>query len=98
MKILVREAGVETLDAYDFVPHITILKITPPTYKAVGCKTVPACFHEDYKDMFFGTQIVGDVCLCAISKDRDGQGFYACPVKLDLLETFDDDNDVVDSN
>ena len=86
LRALFREAGLEIRDNYDFVPHMTILKVTRPTARMTGKKTVSPWMYEDFKDMKFGIQSLDGLYLCEMTSERDGTGFYMSPIHIDLLE------------
>lgn len=82
LKLLVREAGVEIRDNHDFVPHMTIMKVTRPVARQKGTKNVDPWLYSNFTDMDFGQQKVNGIHLCSMGDERREDGFYVCPAEI----------------
>ncbi|XP_070193775.1 leukocyte receptor cluster member 9-like isoform X2 [Littorina saxatilis] len=82
VKLLVKEAGVEIRDNHDFVPHMTIMKVTRPVSRQMGVKNIDPWLYSGFKDMHFGRQKIDAVYLCSMGSDRQEDGFYVCPTAI----------------
>ena len=78
------EFGVEVRDAHDYVPHMTIMKVTRLGERRLRQKTIDPDIGERVKDMYFGTQVIDAVHLCSM-KEKTEEGFYRCAASVDLL-------------
>ncbi|KAL8593697.1 hypothetical protein ACOMHN_057524 [Nucella lapillus] len=81
-KLLVREAGVEIRDNYDFVPHLTIMKVSRPVARQKGSKNVDPWLYGNFTDMDFGQQRVDAIHLCSMGDERREDGFYVSPAEV----------------
>ena len=82
VKLLVKEAGVEIRDNHDFVPHMTIMKVTRPVARQMGTKNVDPWLYSNFTNMDFGPQRVDSIHLCSMGDERREDGFYVCPAEI----------------
>ena len=82
------QAGIEIRDAYDFVPHVTILKLSLGLGHEIGCNKVPDWMFEEFRSLDFGVESVSSIDLCAMSGERVND-FYVTPLHIDLLTSAD---------
>lgn len=83
--MLIREAGINICDNYEFVPHMTILKVTRPVARHVGTKKVASWMYEDFRNMKFGTQVIDGIYLCAMKGEKLPGQFYDSPANISFL-------------
>lgn len=86
LRALIREAGINICDNYEFVPHMTLLKVTRPAVRQVGSKKVPYWMYNDFKDMEFGSQTIDGIHLCAMKGERIPGKFYDSPAHISFME------------
>ena len=79
------ESGFEMRDDRDYVPHMTIMKVSRPMERRLLRKTIDPAIYETAKDMYFGSETLSAVHLCSM-KERTQDGFYVCAASVDLLE------------
>lgn len=84
LKTLLREAGVQIRDGYEFVPHATIMKVTRPVARERGSKNIDPKIYAPYVDTEFGYQSIGAIHLCSMDKSRRDDGFYLTPLELNF--------------
>jgi len=84
LRALIRETGLNIRDNYDFVPHMTIMKVTRPVVRTTGSKTVPSWMYNNFRDMAFGCQRIDRIHLCEMKADKGSDGFYVSPAHIDL--------------
>jgi 2'-5' RNA ligase len=78
-------AGVDIRDGYDFVPHVTLMKLSKGLDTVSGVSRLPPFTHRNFRDMEFGVQQVTSVDLCTMTNERSDTGFYVTPLHLELL-------------
>lgn len=59
MKLIMQEKGLRICDAFDFVPHVTLMKIA----RDESFKTIPRRIYEDYEDSDFGSFDIDELVL-----------------------------------
>lgn len=87
VRLLVKEAGLEIRDSHDFVPHVTIMKVTRPVAREKGTKNVDQWLYSNFSDMHFGKQKVNAIYLCSMGDDRGEDGFYICPAEIHFSDS-----------
>lgn len=85
LKLLVKEAGLEIRDGHDFVPHMTIMKVTRPVSRQKGSKNVDPWLYNNFEDMSFGQQVIDGIYLCCMGSERREDGFYMCPSEIHFV-------------
>lgn len=84
LRLCLRESGIEIRDSHDFVPHMTIMKVSRPVAKATGKKYIAPWLYSNQSNIEFGTQVVNNIHLCEMGISRREDGFYMTPVSLEL--------------
>ena len=84
LKTLLREAGVQIRDGYEFVPHATIMKVTRPVARERGSKNIDPSIYAPFVDTEFGYQEIDAIHLCSMDKERRSDGFYLTPLELNF--------------
>jgi 2'-5' RNA ligase len=77
------DAGVEIREGHDYLPHVTVLKLSMD--RAFKFDRLPPFAYQNFKDMEFGVQRVESIDLCAMTHERDEDGFYVSPLHLDVI-------------
>lgn len=86
IKLCLKEEGVEIRDNHDFVPHMTIMKISRPVSREMGTKTISPFLYSGFSEMDFGFQSVDNIHLCEMVDTRQDDGFYLTATSLDLRQ------------
>ncbi|CAL8101898.1 unnamed protein product [Calicophoron daubneyi] len=76
LDLVLRAAGITNADGRDFVPHVTICKLTRPTARKLEITEIRPQLYIDYADSEFGSQAIDSIYLCSMEKTRDSNGFY----------------------
>lgn len=84
LRLCLKEEGIDIRDNHEFVPHMTIMKITRTVARATGKKYIAPWLYSNSQDIDFGSQIVDNIFLCEMGISRQGDGFYISPQKIDL--------------
>lgn len=85
LQALIRESGISICDNFDFVPHMTILKVIRPIARQVGSNKVPSWMYEDFAEMKFGSQVIDGIHLCAMKGEKIAGKFYESPAHISLI-------------
>ncbi|CAD5115564.1 DgyrCDS4526 [Dimorphilus gyrociliatus] len=80
----IAKSGLEIRDMFDMTPHMTLMKISRQIGHKIGTKYLDARVHNIAKDEVFGTQNFSNVCLCLMGQQRQQDGFYITPYKMEL--------------
>ncbi|OWF55848.1 uncharacterized protein LOC110454544 [Mizuhopecten yessoensis] len=83
LKLCLKEEGIEIRDNHDFVPHMTVMKITRPVARATGKKYISPWLYSSQAEVDFGTQAVDNIHLCEMGFGRQDDGFYLSPLSID---------------
>ncbi|XP_060075648.1 leukocyte receptor cluster member 9-like [Ylistrum balloti] len=83
LKLCLKEEGIDIRDNHDFVPHMTVMKITRPVARATGKKYISPWLYSGQAEVDFGTQVVDNVHLCEMGFGRQDDGFYMTPASID---------------
>ncbi|XP_064606358.1 uncharacterized protein LOC135471184 [Liolophura sinensis] len=97
LKMCLWEGGVSNKDGYEFVPHMTIMKVSRPAARLIGTSKVNPNISAAHTDTYFGTQSIDGIHLCAMGDDRREDGFYITPVSIDFGMSSVVNNSVIDS-
>ena len=76
LKLCLNEKGIDIRDYHEFVPHITLMKISRPVGRMTGKKYVSPWLYSCFSEKEFGEQMVDNIHLCAMTDDRQEDGFY----------------------
>lgn len=82
LKQSLQAAGVEIRDGYDFVPHMTIIKVSRPVARLRGSRNIESDLYMKHSGAYFGGQKIDSIYLCSMGKERRGDGFYLTPLEL----------------
>ncbi|KAA0183359.1 putative zinc finger protein [Hyalella azteca] len=67
---------VNVTNNFNFVPHLTLLKISRPTERERRSKYMNSSLYSDYLDQEFGTITFDNIHFCSIDENRGYDGFY----------------------
>ena len=84
LKLAFWEAGVSIRDVFDFVPHMTILKLSMQFGREKKTRYLDPRLFQAFGSSKFGSQTVDNISLCTMSDDRQPDGFYICPASITL--------------
>ena len=76
--------GIDIRDYHEFVPHMTIMKVSRPVAKLTGNNYIAPWLYSSFNEMELGSQSVDNIHLCAMVDGRQEDGFYISPASLDL--------------
>ena len=76
LKLCLNEKGIDIRDYHEFIPHITLMKISRPVGRLTGKKYISPWLYSCFAEKDFGEQVVDNVHLCAMTDDRQDDGFY----------------------
>ena len=82
LKLLLQEGGLEIRDVFEFVPHMTILKLKRDMQKELRTRYIEPSVYESLKGELFGEQVLDNIYLCEMSENRDEVGFYISPTHI----------------
>lgn len=72
----VKDIGIECRDVFDFVPHMTILKLMRQKFRENHTRYFDSRIYTSYSGEKFGSQFVDNIHLCSMSDGREEDGFY----------------------
>ena len=75
--------GVTITNNFNFVPHMTLLKIGRPKERERRSKYMNSSLYDRYLDHLFGTIDFDNIHLCAIDEFRGPDGFYRTSKKIE---------------
>ena len=84
LKLCLNAQGVEIRDYHEFVPHMTLMKISRPVARATGKRYVPPWLYSCFNETEFGFQSVDNLHLCEMGDNRQEDGFYITALSVDL--------------
>merc|ERR1719500_1891056 len=67
---------VRSTNSFEFVPHITIAKVSRPVARLRRSRFIPSAAYTDHTQLRFGCQVVDNLHLCVIEQDLGRDGFY----------------------
>uniref|UniRef100_K1QSH0 Ceruloplasmin n=2 Tax=Magallana gigas TaxID=29159 RepID=K1QSH0_MAGGI len=79
IKLCFKNEGIEIRDNHEFVPHMTIIKVTRPVGNSTGQKYIPPWLYSHKTDVDFGQQVLDNIYLCKMTHERREDGFYVTP-------------------
>lgn len=82
IKLCFKNEGIEIRDNHEFVPHMTIIKVTRPVGNSTGQKYIPPWLYSHKTDVDFGQQVLDNIYLCKMTHERREDGFYVTPACL----------------
>lgn len=66
----------EITNNFEFVPHMTLLKVNRPTQMARRSKYMSSSLYDSYLDHTFGDVKFDNIHFCSIEQRRGADGFY----------------------
>lgn len=76
--------GIIITNHFDFVPHMTLLKVNRPTATERRTKYINSSLYSDYEDCEFGDIVFNNVHMCVIDDRRGPNGFYVTCEKIEF--------------
>ncbi|XP_037797333.1 uncharacterized protein LOC119592540 [Penaeus monodon] len=83
-KTLQRIDGVTITNHFDFVPHMTLLKVNRVTARERRSRYLNSILYSDYIDQDFGIISVDNIHFCLIDDIRGPDGFYVTCKKINF--------------
>ncbi|XP_056343023.1 A-kinase anchoring protein 7 isoform X1 [Oenanthe melanoleuca] len=78
MKKIFQEKGIMTGEERDFKPHLTFMKLSKSTELRKEVKKIDSSLYEDFKNHYFGDEILHRFDLCSMLKKKQPNGYYYC--------------------
>ncbi|THD18994.1 Leukocyte receptor cluster member 9 [Fasciola hepatica] len=85
LDLVLRSTGLTIPDGPDFVPHITLVKLSRPVGRQIGTNSIDPALYADFEHCDFGVQPLDAIYLCSMEKTRDSDGFYVSPVHVTFM-------------
>ncbi len=85
LKTCMCEAGIGIRDVFEFIPHVTIMKLARQMAYETRNPYIDTRLYDALHGQYFGSFTVDNVYLCEMSEERDTDGFYSSHAKI----TFD---------
>lgn len=76
LKTCLAAKGIDVRDYHEFVPHMTIMKVSRPVAKQTGNNYIAPWLYSCFNNTVLGSQVVDNLHLCAMSDERQEDGFY----------------------
>ncbi|XP_037988207.1 A-kinase anchoring protein 7 isoform X2 [Motacilla alba alba] len=77
MKKIFQEKGIMT-EERAFKPHLTFMKLSKSTELRKQVKKIDSSLYEDFKNHYFGHEILHRFDLCSMLKKKQPNGYYYC--------------------
>lgn len=84
LKICLASKGIEIRDYHEFVPHMTIMKVSRPVAKLTGNNYIAPWLYSSFNNTELGSQEVDNLHLCAMVDERQEDGFYMTAASFKL--------------
>lgn len=84
LKLCLNERGIEIRDYHEFVPHMSLMKVSRPVARATGNNYIAPWLYSCFNQTVFGHQSVDNIHLCEMGDERQPDGFYKTAVSLKL--------------
>ncbi|NXU84219.1 AKA7G protein, partial [Xiphorhynchus elegans] len=78
MKKIFQEKGILAGDERAFKPHLTFMKLSKSTELRKQVKKIDSSLYEDFKNHYFGDEILHRFDLCSMLKKKQPNGYYYC--------------------
>ncbi|XP_054370352.1 A-kinase anchoring protein 7 isoform X1 [Molothrus ater] len=78
MKKIFQEKGIMTGEERAFKPHLTFMKLSKSTELRKQVKKIDSSLYEDFKNHYFGDEILHRFDLCSMLKKKQPNGYYYC--------------------
>ncbi len=83
------DLGVKVTSHFEFVPHMTIMKVSRPIARERRSKFIDPALYVKYVNEEFGNQPINNLNLCIIEESTRFDGFYQTLFDVRLQEPFD---------
>lgn len=84
LKACLASNGIEVRDYHEFVPHMTIMKVSRPVARMTGNNYIAPWLYSSFNEVDLGSQAVDNMHLCAMVDDRQEDGFYMTAASFKL--------------
>ncbi|WAR26146.1 LENG9-like protein [Mya arenaria] len=84
LKTCLTSKGIDIRDYHEFVPHMTLMKVSRPVAKMTGNNYIAPWLYSSYNETELGSQAVDNMSLCSMKVERQEDGFYMTAVSLDI--------------
>ncbi|NXB22376.1 AKA7G protein, partial [Rhagologus leucostigma] len=78
MKMIFQEKGIMTGEERAFKPHLTFMKLSKSTELRKQVKKIDSSLYEDFKNHYFGDEVLHRFDLCSMLKKKQPNGYYYC--------------------
>ncbi|XP_053829473.1 A-kinase anchoring protein 7 isoform X1 [Vidua macroura] len=78
MKKIFQEKGIMAGEERGFKPHLTFMKLSKSTELRKQVKKIDSSLYEDFKNHYFGDEILHRFDLCSMLKKKQPNGYYYC--------------------
>ncbi|NXY40949.1 AKA7G protein, partial [Ceuthmochares aereus] len=78
MKKIFQEKGILAGEERAFKPHLTFMKLSKSTQLRKQVKKIDSSLYEDFKNHYFGDEILHRLDLCFFLKKKQPNGYYYC--------------------
>ena len=76
--------GVKGTNNFEFVPHVTVAKVSRPVARERHSKYVPTSHYSEHCGKRMGSQVMDNFHLCVIEQDVGRDGFYSTLASIKL--------------
>ncbi|XP_041279711.1 A-kinase anchoring protein 7 isoform X2 [Onychostruthus taczanowskii] len=78
MTKIFQEKGIMAGEERAFNPHLTFMKLSKSTELRKQVKKIDSSLYEDFKNHYFGDEILHRFDLCSMLKKKQPNGYYYC--------------------
>ncbi|NXM94756.1 AKA7G protein, partial [Sylvia borin] len=78
MTKIFQEKGIMAGEGRAFKPHLTFMKLSKSTELRQQVKKIDSSLYEDFKNHYFGDEILHRFDLCSMLKKKQPNGYYHC--------------------
>ncbi|XP_005518405.1 PREDICTED: A-kinase anchor protein 7 isoform gamma [Pseudopodoces humilis] len=78
MKKIFQEKGIMAGEERAFKPHLTFMKLSKSTELRKEVKKIDSSLYEDFKNHYFGDEVLHRFDLCSMFKKKQPNGYYYC--------------------
>uniref|UniRef100_A0A8C3TRS3 A-kinase anchoring protein 7 n=1 Tax=Catharus ustulatus TaxID=91951 RepID=A0A8C3TRS3_CATUS len=78
MTKIFQEKGIMAGEERSFKPHLTFMKLSKSTELRKQVKKIDSSLYEDFKNHYFGDEILHRFDLCSMLKKKQPNGYYYC--------------------
>ncbi|XP_057876135.1 A-kinase anchoring protein 7 isoform X2 [Melospiza georgiana] len=91
MKKIFQEKGIMAGEERAFKPHLTFMKLSKSTELRKQVKKIDSSLYEDFKNHYFGDEILHRFDLCSMLKKKQPNGYYYCESSIVFGESHEAD-------